>query len=143
MPPPIVPASGSASLGTVTRLTEKVAPRATPIPGNPPTPSQAAPAPSRPEKVESVAPVQTAEPRATPAAAAPAASVAAARARPAAKAPPPAPDGAPKFGEARPLADKANAVSSVKPPAKVDDPFADLDSLEAEMARLLGREKLN
>jgi len=26
-------------------------------------------------------------------------------------------------------------------PPKVDDPFADLESLEAEMARLLGREK--
>ncbi len=36
---------------------------------------------------------------------------------------------------------KANANSSVKPPPKVDDPFADLESLEAEMARLLGREK--
>jgi len=27
--------------------------------------------------------------------------------------------------------------------AKVEDPFADLDSLETEMARLLGREKLS
>ena len=36
---------------------------------------------------------------------------------------------------------KPNANSSVKPPPKVDDPFADLESLEAEMARLLGREK--
>jgi hypothetical protein len=32
-------------------------------------------------------------------------------------------------------------MSSAKPPVKVDDPFADLDSLETEMARLLGREK--
>ena len=38
-------------------------------------------------------------------------------------------------------ADKANAAPSGKPSLKVDDPFADLDSLEAEMARLLGREK--
>ena len=48
-----------------------------------------------------------------------------------------------KFGEARPPGDKPNAASSVKPSTKVDDPFADLDSLEAEMARLLGREKLS
>jgi hypothetical protein len=46
-------------------------------------------------------------------------------------------DGAQRTVEARPPEDKANA----KPPPKVDDPFADLDSLEAEMARLLGREK--
>ena len=67
-------------------------------------------------------------------------SPASAQARPAAKAPPP--ESGQKFGEVR-LADKPGAASSVKPPAKVDDPFADLDSLEAEMARLLGREKLS
>jgi hypothetical protein len=33
-----------------------------------------------------------------------------------------------------------NAAPNGKAPPKVDDPFADLDSLEAEMARLLGRE---
>jgi flagellar protein FliO/FliZ len=116
MPPPIVPASGSANRATVTRLTEKVPPRAAPIPAAPPTPSPAAPAPS-------------------------AATVAAvAQARPAAK----TPEGAAKFGEARPPADKASVgASSLKTPAKVDDPFADLDSLETEMARLLGREKLS
>jgi hypothetical protein len=37
--------------------------------------------------------------------------------------------------------DKTNAAPNGKPSPKVDDPFADLDSLEAEMARLLGREK--
>jgi hypothetical protein len=68
-----------------------------------------------------------------------AASPAPAQARPAAKTPPP-PEGAQKFGEARPVPDKPSP-SSVKP-AKADDPFADLDSLETEMARLLGREKL-
>jgi hypothetical protein len=54
--------------------------------------------------------------------------------------PPPSGD-ASKSGEVRSVGDKPNAASSVKAPAKVDDPFADLDSLEAEMARLLGREK--
>jgi len=34
-------------------------------------------------------------------------------------------------------------VKSDKPPGKVDDPFDDLDSLETEMARLLGREKFD
>jgi hypothetical protein len=47
-----------------------------------------------------------------------------------------------KANDARALGDKANATPSAKPPPpKVDDPFADLDSLETEMARLLGREK--
>jgi hypothetical protein len=49
-------------------------------------------------------------------------------------------DWARKAAEARPPTDKTNATPAGKPP-KVDDPFADLDSLEAEMARLLGREK--
>jgi flagellar protein FliO/FliZ len=40
----------------------------------------------------------------------------------------------------KPPADRPQAE---KPPAKPEDPFAGLDSLEAEMARLLGREKLN
>jgi hypothetical protein len=47
----------------------------------------------------------------------------------AAAAPPPRPDAAPPAGEA--------AATTGKP--KGDDPFADLESLEAEMARLLGR----
>jgi hypothetical protein len=70
------------------------------------------------------------------------ASAAAAQARPAPKTPVPATpaDWAQKAAEARPPADKS-AAKNGKPSAKVDDPFADLDSLEAEMARLLGREK--
>jgi flagellar protein FliO/FliZ len=127
MPPPIVPASGPPNRATVTRLTEKVPQRPSPIPDDPAAASAAAAA---------------MEPRARP----PAANLAAASpasppARPAAKTP--SAEGAPKFGEVRPLGDKPNAASSVKTPAKVDDPFADLDSLEAEMARLLGREKLS
>ena len=53
----------------------------------------------------------------------------------------PASNGAQQVGDARPPPQKANANLSVKPPPKVDDPFGDLESLEAEMARLLGREK--
>jgi hypothetical protein len=49
-------------------------------------------------------------------------------------------DWARKAADARPIADKTNGAPVGKPP-KVDDPFADLDTLEAEMARLLGREK--
>ena len=52
----------------------------------------------------------------------------------------PAPIEAQQGADAGPPPQKPNASSSVKPP-KVDDPFADLESLEAEMARLLGREK--
>jgi hypothetical protein len=45
------------------------------------------------------------------------------------------------MADTRAPADRTTAMSSAKPPVKVDDPFADLDSLETEMARLLGREK--
>ena len=144
MPPPIVPASGSANRASMSRLTEKVAPRPSPIPGNPPAASAAAPSPARPERApreeEPGAAAVAAEPRARPpAATVAAASPASAPARPAAKTP--SFEGGQKIGEVRPLGDKPNAASSVKPSTKVDDPFADLDSLEAEMARLLGREK--
>ena len=66
-----------------------------------------------------------------------------AQARPATKTVPltPASDWARKAADTRPPGDKANAAPSGKPSPKVDDPFADLDSLESEMARLLGREK--
>jgi hypothetical protein len=53
----------------------------------------------------------------------------------------PASDWARKSADASPPGDKTNAAPSGKPSPKVDDPFADLDSLESEMARLLGREK--
>jgi hypothetical protein len=70
------------------------------------------------------------------------ASAASAQARPAPKTTvsTTASDWARKAAEARPPADKT-ASRSGKPPTKADDPFADLDSLETEMARLLGREK--
>jgi hypothetical protein len=67
-----------------------------------------------------------------------------AQARPAPKTVPlaPASDWGRKTADARPPGDKTNAAPSGKPPSpKVDDPFADLDSLESDMARLLGREK--
>jgi hypothetical protein len=66
-----------------------------------------------------------------------------AQARPALKTPPAAPasEGPQKLADSRSPADKTNATPGGKAPPKVDDPFADLDSLEAEMARLLGREK--
>jgi hypothetical protein len=71
-----------------------------------------------------------------------AASAASVQARPAPKTPPAAAasNGAHKPSDTRPQADKLNAAPGGEP-LKVDDPFADLDSLEAEMARLLGREK--
>jgi flagellar protein FliO/FliZ len=140
MPPPIVPQGGPANRGTVTRLSERVPAKPSPTAGNPQAPSAAAPAPQRPEKPEPA--VAAVEARgAPPAAGAAPASPAFAQARPAAKTP--SPEGAQKFGDGRAPADKPGAASGVKPPAKVDDPFADLDSLETEMARLLGREKLN
>jgi flagellar protein FliO/FliZ len=73
----------------------------------------------------------------------PPASAGLAQARPAPKTvpSPPASDWLRKPADARPPVDKTNGAPSGKPSPKVDDPFADLDSLEAEMARLLGREK--
>jgi hypothetical protein len=66
-----------------------------------------------------------------------------AQARPAPKTGPlaPASDWARKSADPPLQGDKTNVAPSGKPSPKVDDPFADLDSLEAEMARLLGREK--
>ncbi len=143
MPPPIVPASSSGNRATVTRPTEKVPAKPSPNPGNPSAPSAATPAPPRSERAESAAAGAAVEPRSMPppATTVAAASAAALQARPAAKAL--SSEGGQKFGEARPVAEKLGATPSVKAPAKVDDPFADLDSLEAEMARLLGREKLS
>jgi len=137
MPPPIVPASGSVNRTTVTRLTEKVAPRPSPITAN-----SSAPSPPREDAAEPAAAVPVdprTEPQKAPFLAA--AIIGSAPARSATKTPPS--EGAQKFGEIRQLGEKPNAASDAKGPAKVDDPFADLDSLEAEMARLLGREKLN
>ncbi len=163
MPPPIVPSNASANRGSAVPLSER-GPSKGPV--NLPASSPAAPAPtSRLERQESavaagkseqavtaakaepvVAPAKTAPPAAPTVTNVPPASAASAPARPTPKAPPSAPasDGAPKFlPPARPPADKANAEPNAKPAPKADDPFADIDSLEAEMARLLGRDKPN
>ena len=151
MPPPIIPANASPNRGGTVRATETAPARGS---ANPPAPSPAAPAPQRqPEKAEPVAAdskgelnVTTAkmEPPAAPiVTTVPPARAAFVQARPAPKTPPspPASEGSQKLADARPPVDKTNAAPSGKPSSKVDDPFADLDSLEAEMARLLGREK--
>ena len=150
MPPPIIPASASQNRGPTVRTTEMSPARG---PGNPAAPSPVAPAPARrPEKPELAAAASKAEPPPvatlrTEAPAGPTVTVAAATAAsvpppPAPKTPPatPASNGTQKPADARLQADKTNAAPSGKP-LKVDDPFADLDSLEAEMARLLGRER--
>jgi flagellar protein FliO/FliZ len=142
MPPPIVPASGSANRTTVTRLTEKVAPRSSPIPANPPAVSTAASPPRADTAEPAAAAVAVDSPGGPPKAPfLAAAGTASAPARPATKTP--SSEALQKFGEIRQLGEKPNAASGVKGSTKVEDPFADLDSLEAEMARLLGREKLN
>jgi hypothetical protein len=84
--------------------------------------------------------VKTDPPAASASNAVPPANPASVQARPAPKTPAPASDWAQKAADVRPPADKT-AAKNGKPPAKVDDPFGDLDSLETEMARLLGREK--
>ena len=147
MPPPIIPANGSPNRGAAVRAPDPAPVRG---PGNPSSLSPDAPA-RRSEKPEPAIAASKVEPPpvATAKAEAPAGptvTVAAARAAPAqarvaVKAAPAAPasDGAQKPPDARLRADKTNAAPSE--PLKVDDPFADLDSLESEMARLLGREK--
>jgi hypothetical protein len=117
----------------------------TPAPSNPTTPLPAAsPRPDKGNAVDSAVAAAKVEPRATPLAApVPTAAVTSAQSQAVPKTQPPAPasDGAQQPGDARPPAQKANASSSVNSSTKVEDPFADLESLEAEMARLLGREK--
>jgi flagellar protein FliO/FliZ len=150
MPPPIIPASASQNRGPTVRTTEMGPARG---PGNPAAPSPVAPAPARrPEKPELAAAASKAEPPpvatlrteapAGPTVTVPAATAASVPTPPAPKTPPAArpSNGTQKPADARPQADKTNAAPSSKP-LKVDDPFADLDSLEAEMARLLGRER--
>ena len=53
---------------------------------------------------------------------------------------PPPPAAEPPPLDRRPAAPVANSSSAEKPTPKTDDPFGGLESLEAEMARLLGRE---
>jgi len=151
MPPPIIPANASPNRGAPVRATETAPARS---PGNSLAPSPVAPAPPRRaekaepavagSKAEPIAPMAKAEPPAAPTVTSvPTASAGLAQARPAPKTVPSAPasDWARKSADARPPVDKTNAAPNGKPSPKVDDPFADLDSLEAEMARLLGREK--
>jgi hypothetical protein len=53
---------------------------------------------------------------------------------------PPPPAAGPPPLDRRPAAPVANSPSAEKPAPKTEDPFGGLESLEAEMARLLGRE---
>ena len=151
MPPPIIPANAPANRVSAVPLADRAASKG---PSIPVTQSPLAPAPPRrPEKTEpaaagpkaepSVTTVKTEPPAAPTVTTVPPASAAVAQVRSAPKTPPSAPasDGAQKPADARSPGDKTNAAPSGKPSPKVDDPFGDLDSLEAEMARLLGREK--
>jgi hypothetical protein len=151
MPPPIVPANASPNRAAPVRATETAPARG---PGNVSAPAPVAPAPPRrPERAEAavvapktefIAPTTKTEPAAAPTVSSvppPNTGLFQARSAPKTVQSAPAPDWARKSTEVRPPADKANAAPSGQPAPKVDDPFADLDSLEAEMARLLGREK--
>jgi flagellar protein FliO/FliZ len=146
MPPPIIPANASPNRGAPVRTPETAimkGPGASPV---------APPQPRRPERAEAAVGSSKAEPNVTavrtePLAAStattvPPTSAALAQGRLTPRTPPSAPafDGAQKPVDARSSGDKANAAPNGKSPPKIDDPFADLDSLEAEMARLLGRE---
>jgi flagellar protein FliO/FliZ len=148
MPPPIIPANASPNRGVPVRTPE------TAIMKGPGAPLAASPvAPPQPRRAEAAVGSSKAEPNVTtvrrePVAAStgttvPPAGAALAQARPTPRTPSSAPafDGAQKTVDTRPPGDKTSDASIDKPSPKVEDPFADLDSLEAEMARLLGREK--
>jgi flagellar protein FliO/FliZ len=148
MPPPIVPTNAAQNRTTAARALEQTVLKGL---GNSPSPAPAAPVtPRRSEKPEPAvvrgepaAGSAKTEPVVGPTVTVPAASATLAQARPAPKSPPPfaTSDVPQKMADTRAPADRTTAMSSAKPPVKVDDPFADLDSLETEMARLLGREK--
>ncbi len=151
MPPPIIPANASPNRGEVVRSKEAAPPRSSITPQ---TSSPVAPAPSRrPDRAEPavtgmkadpVVPAAKTEPPAAPVVTpAPPANTGLVQPRVASKTTSlaPASDWARKSPDVRPPIDKANGAPGGKPSPKADDPFADLDSLEAEMARLLGREK--
>ncbi len=147
MPPPIIPANASPNRGAPVRATETSArERAGQSPGLVSRRAGAVAPPgetgSGGRRLESGYDRHDGENGAACGAdGVPPASAGPAQARPTPRTPSSAPafDGAQRTVDARPPGDKANAAG--KPPPKVDDPFADLDSLEAEMARLLGREK--
>jgi flagellar protein FliO/FliZ len=163
MPSPITPGGAPVGRASVTRFPEKQAASApaadaavgpnpglgepaVPLQGRPPRSAPAVVAPATPAHIppSPSAPVV----QATPAHIPPAASVKAAGT----EAPmfvkaelkighpqPPAAEPLPP-SDRRPAAPVANGSSSDKPAPKTEDPFGGLESLEAEMARLLGRE---
>jgi flagellar protein FliO/FliZ len=153
MPPPIIPANASPNRGAPVRATEAAPARGA---SNPPVSSSVAlgQPPRRPDRVEPAAAASKGELSVTTVRTEPPAASTGTTVPPASGAPPSQArltprtassgssfDGAQKTVDARPVAEKTNAPSIGKPTPKADDPFADLDSLEAEMARLLGREK--
>ena len=155
MPPPIAPPSGSGMRAPIARMTEKGLPKSSSGPGhpswsaqgnNPSTPPPTSPgAPPRSEKADfGSCGRESGAARIAAGGERPAPSAPSAPPQPVARTqqpPAPASNGAQQVSDARPPPQKGPANSSVKPPPKVDDPFADLELLEAEMARLLGREK--
>jgi len=150
MPPPIAP---GANRGNVTRLPEKhpqgsAAATSNGFPTGPNSRPQTADAAAEPEVVRAgtepgpagVKPEVRVTPQAAPKAPSPPAEA------PMSVEPEP-PAGAPRreppgpTPPAQPLGADQAASAPARTPAKAEDPFAGLESLEAEMARLLGREK--
>ena len=167
MPPPIIPAAAPIGRPNVTRLTDKQphpappAQAARPGPGVPaaapiaeptaaPNSAKTEPAAPSPKPEPSVAPPGAAKTSVAPVEAAPIAKpeaksdakVEAKVDRPASV---PTAGGPPAETNRPPTAHGAEPppAPAEKPAPKVADPFTGLDSLEAEMSRLLGRDQLN
>jgi flagellar protein FliO/FliZ len=140
MPPPIVPANGSTNRATITRLMEKAPPKAAPTPPLAPaarsesgklTGAAAKPETRAASATETIPEVLSEAPAQMPDAAKSEASE-----------PTPSREAMQPAGDISAPASKGDLTGNDQPPPKADDPLADLDSLEAEMARLLGRDKL-
>ena len=167
MPSPIAPGGAPVGRASVTRLPEKQAASApaadaavgpNPGLGEPAVPLQGRPPRSAPAVVAPATPAHIPPAHIPPAPSAPAAQATPAHIPPAAsvkaagtEAPmfvkaelkighPPPPAAEPPPTDRRPAAPVANGSSADKPAPKTEDPFGGLELLEAEMARLLGRE---
>ncbi len=159
MPPPITPMAATGGRATVSPLPGKHIHAAPPVPAPtaaPPSPipdagsgphpgpqTRATALPKEPEKeparaasatIPLAAPAKAAGPPVAPAAMIVKAEPKIGNPKPQGAEPPPSMD-------CQPTAPGADPPLVEKPPPKAEDPFGGLESLEAEMARLLGREK--
>jgi hypothetical protein len=159
MPSPITPGGAPVGRASVTRLPEKQAAADAAVGPNPGLGEPAVPLQGRPSRSAPAVVAPATPAHIPPAPSAPAAQATSAHIPPAASVkaagteapmfvkaelkighPPPPAAEPPPPSDRRPAAPVASGSSADKPAPKTEDPFGGLESLEAEMARLLGRE---